>query len=85
MCENLRYTQISQVMYQPKSVGKMSDFENFDLMCLPKFKPNVYYCLGYRVCSVPGQKFNFQPSSVFRLIYCSHLIAMGLTSCEIQA
>ena len=57
--------------YQPKSVGKMAEFETFDPLYLPKFKSYMYIFLQgltYRVLSVPCRKFDSQPSSVFELI-----------------
>ena len=47
-----------------------------DLLYLAKSKSNVYLflqVLDYRVLSVPGKKFNSQPSSVFKLILLSTL------------
>ena len=35
------YRRISQKTYQPKSAGKMADFEISDSLFLPEFKSNV--------------------------------------------
>ena len=36
---------ISQIMYQPKNVRKINDFESLTPLYLPKFKSNVYLFL----------------------------------------
>ena len=36
------YRRISQMTFQPKSVGKMWDFETLTPLYLPKFKSNAY-------------------------------------------
>ena len=50
----------------------MVDFQTLSLcIYLLKFKSNVYLFLegrSYRVLSVPGEDFDFQPSSVFKLV-----------------
>ena len=52
------YGQISQMTYQPRSIGIMADFE-LSPSVLFKFKSNVYLFLqglSYRVSSVPTVK-----------------------------
>ena len=59
------------MMYQPKSVGKMADFEILILCISLHFKSNMYLLLqglSYSVLSVPGKKLDSQKSSVFKSI-----------------
>ena len=64
------YRRISQMTNQTKSVGKMVDW-NVDFLYLTKFKSNVCLLLqglSCRVLCVPCEKFDSQPSSVFKVI-----------------
>ena len=76
------YRQISQMMYQPKSVGKVEDFETFTLfISLNSSQQYTYFCRGlanYRVMSAPGKISNSQPSSVFKLILLPTTSCYGL-------
>ena len=66
--------------FQLKSVSKMADFDT-DPLYLPKFKSNLYLILqapSYRVMSVPGKKFDSQPSFVFKLILLHTPCCYGL-------
>ena len=63
---------ISWMTYQPKSMGKMADFE-LPPSDLSKVKSNVHLflpglSLRYKALPVPVKKFDSQPSSVYKLI-----------------
>ena len=60
--------------YQPKSVGKMEDFETFILCISSVFLQR----LSYKVFSVPDKKFDFQPSLVFKFIFLTTPGCYGL-------
>ena len=83
----IAYRRISPMTYQPKSVGKMTDFETLTL-CISLNSRQICTIFlqrpSYRVLSVPGKKFDSQPSSVFKLIFYPHLVVIGLTSCAIR-
>ena len=64
--------RISQMTYQPKSVGKMADFEILTIY-ISRNSSQMYVYLflpgrSYKVLSAHGRKFDSQPSPVFKLI-----------------
>ena len=73
--------------YQPKSVGKMADFETLILrISLNASQMYTYFCkhivTGYCLYLVKISIPNHHPFS--NRIYCPHLLAMGLMSREIR-
>ena len=69
------------MMYQPKSVGKMADFETSTLyISLSSSLMFPYFCndlvTGLELGSVPGKKLDFQLPLVCKLIllrrHCCH-------------
>ena len=69
--------------YQPRSIGKMEDFET--LTFLNSSQMHTCFCkdvvTGY--CLYLVNDSIFQPSSFFKLIFFPHLVAMDLASREI--
>ena len=61
---------ILQMMYQPKSIGRMADSEKLTLCISLNSSLNMYLFmlrLSYRVLYLYGKKFDSQLSSVFKL------------------
>ena len=72
--------------YQPKSVGKMADFETLTL-CISLNSSQMGSCFSKDLGTVYRPylvKIRLQPSSVFKMIYYPQAVAMGITSREIR-
>ena len=67
--------------YQPKSAGKMADFEQLTLcISVNSSQICIYFCkdLVKGCCHDLVKKFNFQPLSVFKLILLPTRCRYGL-------
>ena len=70
--------------YQPKSVGKIADFETLTLrISLNSSQTCTYFCKNL-VAGLPGKKFDSQPSPVFKMILLPTPCCYGLASREIR-
>ena len=81
------YRRISQTTCQPKSVGKMADFENLNFSICPN---SSQLCIFFCKALVTGYWLHVGKNSIpnchpFSNWFCyRHFVTMGLTSREIR-